>query len=74
MIYIIVSLIIGFIFGITIKSVITKRKSIGFLRIDRSDPEDGPYLFLELEKSISNFENKKYITRKILNKNYISQK
>lgn len=47
---------------------------IGDLRVDQSDPEDGPYLFLELQKGVSNFKNKKYVILKVNIKNYISRK
>ena len=72
--YIVIALFIGVIVGMIIYSVVAKQKSIGCLVIDRSDPDDEPYLFLELEKSIYQFQDKKYITMKLTNKNYISQK
>lgn len=41
--------LIGVLFGFWIVRGLFIRKSpIGALRVDRSDPEDGPYLFLEL--------------------------
>lgn len=44
-IYILIGILIGFVGA----SIIHRKRPIGFLRIDRSDP-DGPYLFLELKK------------------------
>ena len=44
-------LLIGFIFGMClIYAILFKRKKpVGTLRVDRSDPTEAPYLFLELE-------------------------
>lgn len=46
---------------------------MGTLRVDRSDP-DGPYLFLELDKPLSSFENDKYVVFRVKNENLISPK
>lgn len=45
--------LIGLLFGVALSIVLIRglyiRKSpIGALRVDHSDPDDGPYLFLEL--------------------------
>ena len=60
--------------GSVITLIITRVRSIGFIRIDTSDPDDGPYLFLELTKDIRTLFNKKYVTVKIKTENFISQK
>lgn len=39
--------LIGFICGV----LASKPKTVGFLRIDYSDKDDGPYLFLELKNN-----------------------
>lgn len=65
--------------GILIGSIVTliflrfRKKAIGTIRIDTSDPNDNPYLFLELDVPIKDFRNKKEVTCKINNKSYISQ-
>lgn len=64
---------IGIVIGGLITRVIFGAFGIGSLRIDTSDP-DGPYLFLELNKDIRNFINKKYVVMKVNNKSYISHK
>jgi len=43
----------------------TKRKVVGSLRIDRSDPEDGPYLFLTLSKEISELARKPFVILRV---------
>ncbi len=68
----------GFIFGIGIGVGVllkqTLRNTIGTLRVDHSDPQDDPYLFLELNKPLSEFISKKYVRLKVCVKNFISQK
>ena len=45
---------------------------VGILRVDRSDPDDGPYLFLELKKPVETVSSKKYVIFKVMNKDFIS--
>ena len=68
---IIVFLICGYILGYSLGK--NKRKSIGTLRVDSSDP-DGPYLFLELETDPDFIKKEKYVLLKVDTKSYISQK
>jgi len=65
---------IGILVGIVCTTVATRSKSVGSLRVDRSDPDDGPYLFLELSKDIEEIYRKKYVTFKVSIKNFISHK
>ena len=62
---------IGILVGIVCTTVATRTKSVGSLRVDRSDPDDGPYLFLELSKDIGEIYRKKYVTVKVSLKNFI---
>ena len=62
---------IGILVGIVCTTVITRSKSVGSLRVDMSDPDDGPYLFLELSKDIEELYRKKYVTFKVRLKNFI---
>ena len=41
--------VIGVLFGFIFAVLLQKRKKIGTLRMDRSDPNEAPYLFLELD-------------------------
>lgn len=41
--------VIGTLFGFIFAVLLQKRKKIGALRMDRSDPNEAPYLFLELD-------------------------
>jgi hypothetical protein len=47
--------------------------SIGNLRIDRSDT-DSQYLFLELDRGVGDISKKEFITLRVKNQNYTSQK
>ena len=62
---------IGILVGIVCTTVATRTKSVGFLRVDMSDPDDGPYLFLELSKDIGEIYRKKYVMFKVSLKNFI---
>lgn len=66
-------LAIGILIGCVATVLMMRVKAIGNLRIDRSDP-DGPYLFLELSKSINQFDHRKYVILKIHDENFISHK
>ena len=66
---------IGVIIGFLISYFVRKYYTIGNLRIDNSDINDGPYLFLEMDSSNGGVEwiiKQKYIVLKVLVKDYIS--
>lgn len=52
------------------------QEPIGKLRIDSSDPYDGPYLFLELKQSVETvkLQDKKYVLLEVDATDFISQK
>ena len=49
MMFCVVCGVIGVLFGFIFAVLLQKRKKIGALRMDRSDPNEAPYLFLELD-------------------------
>ena len=57
-----VGILVGFIFFRTH----VRKKSIGELHIDNSDPCDGPYLFLELSKEPMTIKRNSYVTMKVV--------
>lgn len=69
----IISFIIGLIVGCSVMVFIMRKPVVGTIRVDRSDPYDGPYLFLELTENLGQVVNKKYVTLKIDVSDYISQ-
>ena len=71
-------LIIIFLIGVSFGGLVMKHSSntniVGDLRIDMSDPQDGPYYFLELETNPKTIEYYDYVTLKVKKENFISQK
>jgi hypothetical protein len=65
----------GVIIGCIVTKLTTRNKPIGTLRIDNSDPDDGPYLFLELKAGThpNSLKNVKYVTFQVKAENFISQ-
>ena len=73
--WIVLIFVIGVVFGSILTKTLTHKKSIGVLRIDDSDPESEPYLFLELTgATVNDIYNKKYVSFKVNTKGYLSQK
>lgn len=67
--------IITFAAGYKLAMYTSKDEAIGTLKIDSSDPDDGPYLFLELKKNPNDvIGDKKYVTLEVDTTGYISQK
>lgn len=66
-----VALIIGVIGGY-ILGKLYRPKPVGTLRVDRSDPDDAPQLFLELESMPSRLTHGSIVTFKVNTKSYIS--
>ena len=66
--------IIGAFIGACITIIIMMRKVnlCGTLRIDRSDPEDGPYMFLEITEDIDKVYGSEHVTFLVNTENYIS--
>lgn len=72
-----VYMIIGLTLGIVLNSICfyiyVRRQKAGKLRIDRSDPSENPYLFLEATISVGEISRKKYVVFQVSNENFISQ-
>jgi hypothetical protein len=58
----------GLIAGGIIMKLWLSNTTIGTLRMDTSDPEDGPYLFLELSEDIRELYRKEYVRFKVSHK------
>ena len=69
---IIIAFLLGVLIGTIIYAIAVKTASVGTLRIDRSDPDDSPYLFLELNKNLTFVSSKEYVIMKVDLKNYMS--
>lgn len=65
--------LIGFILGALVSYLVIKRTPRdGTLRVDRSDPTDEPYLFLEGIKSPYEIAQKRFVIFDVKRENYIS--
>lgn len=54
--------LIGFILGV----IVSKPKTVGILRVDYSDPDDGPYLSLALKKDgLETIQSSDYVNLKV---------
>lgn len=71
---IVLAVIAGIIIGAIITVVIFSAISVGSLRVDQSIPEDEPYLFLELTKSVSTILRKKFVVLKVRAEDFIPHK
>lgn len=66
----VIALIIGGVIGYIIAP--RRKKPVGALRIDRSDPTEQPYLFLEFTASPDILSKSKYVVLDVKNVNFIS--
>lgn len=71
---IVIAVIIGILIGTAATGLIVSRNLSGNLRIDHSIPEDAPYMFLELNKSISTVIRKKFVVLKVKAEDFIPHK
>lgn len=68
------SVFIGILIGIGRLKRAIKEQSVGYLRIDRSEPDEPARPFLELQGStIESISRKKFIMLKVVNENYLSR-
>lgn len=71
----IILLIVGILIGLLISKIIFRDKPIGSLRVDNSDPDSEPYLFLELYNGgLQKIQKKQYVRLNVKIKKYVSQK
>lgn len=71
----IVGIIISGAIGWFAATWLNRKKNVaGTLRIDKSDPSDSYYLFLELDEKVDSIVGKKYVTFKVNRQDYLSQK
>lgn len=51
--------------GVLIGMALRRQRPIGDLRVDHSDPDGGPYLFLELDTDVSAIMRKKHVMLRV---------
>lgn len=69
----VIYVVIGILIGFVVSSIIRRKHPIGFLRIDKSD-SDGPYLFLELKKSIDEIISQRTVLLEVKREDFIPHK
>lgn len=74
MVIFMIGMLTGMLVGCVLWTLILRHRSIGSLRVDTSDSDNGPYLFLELSKNIGDVYRKKYITLKVNTQSYLPHK
>lgn len=70
----VILIIAGALIGIGISAIVRQIYSVGTLRIDTSDPTDGPYMFLELDNGVGDISKRKMVFLKVKQENFISRK
>lgn len=70
----IVVFVVGAVFGAILFHTIDRLGTVGNLRIDHSDPEDGPYMFLESYESVSKLSSKRYAVLRVVVDDYLPRK
>lgn len=70
---ILLAAILAFALGFICACIGVLSLKIGTLRIDRSDPSEEPYMFLEITKGVGDISSRKYVMLEVSNENYISQ-
>lgn len=69
--WILLALVLGVLVGITASAVFFRAKTIGSLRVDRSDPSEPPYLFLEVEKNPDALKHGQMVVLRIRRENLL---
>lgn len=66
--------VLGTAFGSIIMWFVKKpQKPMGTLRIDNSDPFDGPHMFLEVHTTLDRFVHRRFVTFEVNQENFNSQ-
>ena len=69
----VIYVVVGILIGFAVSSTIRRKHPVGFLRIDKSDP-DGPYLFLELKKSVNEIITQRTVLLEVKREDFIPHK
>lgn len=69
----VVYVVVGILIGYVVSSIIRRKYPVGFLRIDKSDP-DGPYLFLELKKNVNEIIAQRTVLLEVKREDFIPHK
>ena len=64
---------LGILVGAVLTIIMTRKKSVGTLLVDTSDPTEEPLLLLDLDRPVRDFANERHVTMKVRKSNLISQ-
>ena len=70
--WIVLALVGGIRVGVAASAVYFRARTIGLHRVDRSDPSEPPYLFLEVEKNPDALQHGRLVVLRIRKENLIS--
>lgn len=68
----IIAFVFGLLIGIIFQRFMFRRHKIGDLRIDKSDPNDNPYMFMELNVNTNALKSLNYVVMNVKEENFIS--
>lgn len=57
-----IGIFIGCVIGALVRGLWPKKKTLGTIRVNNSDPDEPPYLFLELRTSVADVMSQKIAT------------
>lgn len=72
--WILIALVLGILVGIAASAAFFHAKTIGSLRVDRSDPSEPPYLFLEVEKNPDALKHGQVVVLRVRRENFVPHK
>ena len=71
----VIMFIVGVLVGCILTKVVLRIFAVGSLRLDQSDPESSPYLFLELNKdNADDIAKKKFVVLNVYRKDFLPRK
>ena len=70
----VILIIAGIAIGLIISAIRNEIRYVGSLRIDKSDPTENPYLFLEIDEGVRDISNRKYIILRVKREDFIPRK
>lgn len=71
---VVISVLIGIFIGVSRMKKAIEERSVGHLRIDRSEPDERPKAFLEIMgTTIDSISKKNYVVLKVINEDYLSR-
>ncbi len=74
MVTVIIVVIISFGLGVLVGTIVYRDRPVGDLRVGHSDPDGGPYLFLELDTDVPTIMCKSHVMLRVKVKDFLPHK